>query len=135
MRPYQHKVQYYETDKMGITHHSNYIRWMEEAKMDFLEQIGWSYEKMEEEKMISPVSSVSCKYKRSTKFPQVITIQVFVEEFKGVRLKLSYEMKNDEGQVVCVGTSENCFVDEAGKIIRMEKEYPEFFEAVHRQIG
>ena len=28
---YNHTVQYYETDKMGITHHSNYIRWMEKA--------------------------------------------------------------------------------------------------------
>ena len=33
MEPYLHKVQYYETDKMGIAHHSNYIRWMEEARL------------------------------------------------------------------------------------------------------
>ena len=45
---YRHIVQYYETDKMGITHHSNYIRWMEEARVDFLEKIGWSYAKLEE---------------------------------------------------------------------------------------
>ena len=43
MEPYVHVVQYYETDKMGITHHSNYIRWMEEARIDFLRQIGWDY--------------------------------------------------------------------------------------------
>ena len=48
MKPYIHKVQYYETDKMGITHHSNYIRWMEEARVDFMEQIGWGYDKMED---------------------------------------------------------------------------------------
>lgn len=40
---YQHKVQYYETDKMGITHHSNYIRFLEEARIDFLEKIGYGY--------------------------------------------------------------------------------------------
>ena len=45
---YNHTVQYYETDKMGITHHSNYIRWMEEARVDFLKQIGWDYDKLEE---------------------------------------------------------------------------------------
>ena len=43
MKEYLHKVQYYETDMMGITHHSNYIRWMEEARIDFLSQIGWDY--------------------------------------------------------------------------------------------
>ncbi len=39
MEKYIHKVQYYETDKMGITHHSNYIRWMEEARVDFFEKV------------------------------------------------------------------------------------------------
>ena len=32
--PYRHKAQYYETDTMKIVHHSNYIRWMEEARVD-----------------------------------------------------------------------------------------------------
>ena len=45
MKNYTHSVQYYETDRMGITHHSNYIRWMEEARIDFLRQIGWKSEK------------------------------------------------------------------------------------------
>ena len=40
---YDHKVQYYETDGMGIVHHSNYIRWFEEARVDLLEQLGFGY--------------------------------------------------------------------------------------------
>ena len=44
---YIHKVNYYETDKMGVTHHSNYIRWMEEARVDFLEKAGLGYDKIE----------------------------------------------------------------------------------------
>ena len=44
---YIRKVQYHETDKMGITHHSNYIRWMEEARVNYLEQIGWPYDRLE----------------------------------------------------------------------------------------
>ena len=46
MRPYRHRVNYYETDKMGITHHANYIHWMEEARIDFLDQIGWGYDRL-----------------------------------------------------------------------------------------
>ena len=57
MRPYRHKVNYYETDKMQFTHHSNYIRFMEEARLDFMEQMGWGYDKMEEEGIASPVHS------------------------------------------------------------------------------
>ena len=78
---YQHIVQYYETDKMGITHHSNYIRWMEEARVDFLEKTGWSYAKLEEEGIVSPVTAVECKYRQSTTFPDTIDIEVLVEVF------------------------------------------------------
>lgn len=41
MSKYIHRVNYYETDKMGITHHSNYMRFMEEARMNFLSEIGY----------------------------------------------------------------------------------------------
>ena len=68
MKPYIHKVQYYETDKMGITHHSNYIRWMEEARIDFMEQMGWGYDKMENRGIISPVMGIQCDYKKTTTF-------------------------------------------------------------------
>ena len=48
MIPYRHRVNYYETDKMGVTHHANYIHWMEEARIAFLDQLGWPYDKLEE---------------------------------------------------------------------------------------
>ena len=127
---YNHTVQYYETDKMGITHHSNYIRWMEEARVDFLKQIGWDYDKLEEIGVISPVTEVSCKYKNTTTFADEIWIVVSVEECKGVRLKLLYEMKKADGTCVCVAHSEHCFVDTDGRPINLKKKYPEFYEAI-----
>ena len=68
MKEYIHSVKYYETDKMGITHHSNYVRWMEEARIDFLDQIGYSYKRLEEEGIVSPVIAIDCKYKATTTF-------------------------------------------------------------------
>ena len=49
MKPYKRRVQYYETDMMGIAHHANYIHWMEEARIDFMDQLGYSYAQMEEQ--------------------------------------------------------------------------------------
>ena len=54
IKKYTHKVQYYETDQMGIVHHSNYIRWFEEARTDFMEQMGLGYEQMEERGIVGP---------------------------------------------------------------------------------
>ncbi len=53
LRPYEHHAKYYETDQMGIIHHSNYVKWMEEARMDLMDQMGLSYKQMEEMEIIS----------------------------------------------------------------------------------
>ena len=127
---YTHVVQYYETDKMGITHHSNYIRWMEEARVDFLSQIGWDYAKLEAAGIISPVLNVSCDYKKTTTFSDKVTIRVSVQELRGVKLRLAYEMKNEEGTVVCLATSSHAFLNTDGKPIRLQQEQPGLFAAL-----
>ena len=71
-------VNYYETDKMGITHHSNYIRWMEEARTAFLNRHGCGYAWFESEGVVSPVLSVSCQYKHSSTFEDRININVSI---------------------------------------------------------
>lgn len=133
MKTYEHKVQYYETDKMGIVHHSNYIRWMEEARIDFLGQIGWAFDKIEESGIVSPVVKVDCKYLKTTTFADLIEISVKVEEFKGLKLKLKYEMKRD-GELVCKGSSEHCFMDTEGKIINVKRGCPDFYKALTENI-
>lgn len=130
VKDYTHYVQYYETDKMGITHHSNYVRWMEEARVDYLRQIGWDYARLESEGIISPVVAVSCKYKHSTTFSDTVNIKVSLEEYTGIKLKIKYVMSNSKGETVCEGTSEHCFVSAEGRIIHIKKDYPAFHETL-----
>lgn len=135
MDKYIHTVQYYETDKMGITHHSNYIRWMEEARCDLLKQVGWPYEKMEELGVISPVTAVECKYKISTTYAEKIAIRAKVEEFKGVKLKVSYTMENEAGKTVFEGKSEHCFLSTDGRPMILSKKFPDLDEVLTKAVG
>lgn len=132
MKNYLHTVHYYETDKMSITHHSNYIRWMEEARVDFLEQIGWGFEKLEAAGISSPVLAVTCNYKHATTFADRVEIRAYVKDFSGVRLTIGYEMRKAGcEEVVCSGTSEHCFLSaETGRPIRLQKDFPEFYDAL-----
>lgn len=126
MEKYIHKVQYYETDKMGIVHHSNYIRWMEEARVYFFEIIGYNYSKLEEEGIISPVVEIECNYKVPTKFEDSVEIETKIKEFKGVKLVFEYLMKNcKNGQIVAQGSSKHCFINNEGKPIILKKDFPE----------
>ncbi len=129
---YQHQVQYYETDRMGITHHSNYVRWMEEARVSFLAEHQYGYDRLEEEGIVSPVLSVSCEYKKTTTFAQTIDIAVEVKSFNGVKLVLEYVMKRED-EVVCVGESRHCFLNKEGRPLRMKKEYPAFYEMLKKE--
>ena len=127
MEPYLHHVQYYETDRMGITHHSNYIRWMEEARVAFLEELGWGYEKLENMGIVSPVTQAACEFKKPTTFSDVVEITVEVREYRGVRLLLSYRMVNERTkELVAEGTSGHCFLNTDGQVMILKKEHPEF---------
>ena len=126
MHKYLHKLHYYETDKMGITHHSNYIRWMEEARISFLDSIGYGYAKLEHDGIISPVIGIDCQYKHPTTFDDEVEITVGVQEFKGVRLVIGYTMTNAAtGKTLLTGKSMHCFTDRNGKPIILKKQYPE----------
>ena len=121
MKIYQHKTQYYETDQMGIVHHSNYIRWFEEARTDLMEQLGMGYDRMEAEGIISPVLEVNCQYKSMTRSGETVSIETRVEKYNGIRLELSYEVKNAEtGEIRAVGNSKHCFLDREGNLLSLK---------------
>ncbi|MCF0122931.1 MAG: acyl-CoA thioesterase [Ruminiclostridium sp.] len=130
MKPYTHTVCYYETDRMGITHHSNYIRWMEEARTDYLVQLGWPLEKLEEVGVVSPVTALEVKYQNTTTFADEVRIWVTLVQCTGVRLKLAYRMEKADGAPVFSGTSEHCFLDGNGRIVRLNREHPAFYQAL-----
>lgn len=135
MKNYMHKVNYYETDKMGVTHHSNYIRWMEEARIEFLTKIGYPYDKLEEMGIISPVIGIECDYKASTTFSDEVEIEVKIKEFKGVRLVIEYIMINSiTKELVLNGVSKHCFVNKDGKPVILKKSFPEFDQALKELI-
>ena len=126
MSKYIHQVNYYETDKMGITHHSNYIRFMEEARMHFLTELGFPVTRLEKAGFTSPVVSVNCEYKHPTTYSDEIEIEVCVTGYTGVRLTLSYIMKNRaSGVLVATASSAHCFVNPDGKPVAVKKYLPE----------
>ena len=132
MDPYRHLVQYYETDMMGVTHHANYIHWMEEARIAVMDRIGFPYTRMEAEGVISPVVEISCRYKKPCTFGDVISISVEVESFSGVKMVLVYDMRGSSGETVCTARSEHTFTDRSGHILRLKRVLPAFCDAIEK---
>ena len=126
-KPYIFKVRYYETDKMGIVHHSNYIRWMEEARLDYLEQLGQRVDKLEADGVISPVVSVSCNYKISCIFGDIVEIKVKLIEYTGIRYVFEYEIvRAGSGETAATGRSEHCVINKDGRPVSIKRRFPAF---------
>lgn len=123
---YQHKVQYYETDRMGITHHSNYIRFMEEARTEWMEAMGMSYDTFEKLGLTSPMLSVNCNYKKTTTYSDVIDIAIYIKDCAHLKIRVAYVM-TCRGEVICTGESSHCILDAAGRPVSLKKSYPEIY--------
>lgn len=126
IKPYQHLAKYYETDQMGIIHHSNYIRWFEEARIDYMNKIGLTYKKMEDEGIISPVLEVNCQYLNMMYFDDLATIKVSVTDYTGVRFAFKYEIYNQNNKLCTTGTSRHCFMTRDGRPVSLKRAKPEF---------
>ncbi len=128
MKGYTHKVQYYETDQMAFVHHSNYIRWFEEARIWYMEQIGAPYDAMEKDGIISPVRTVNCKYLKSVHFGETVSIDIVLKEFGNILYSFAYEVRDlKSGELRAVGESSHCFINREGKVISLKKQAPELF--------
>ena len=136
MKPYIKTAKYYETDQMGVIHHSNYIRWMEEARVDMLNQIGYPYRRFEEMGYISPVLHVDCEYKKSVKFDDEVKITIRLQEAGRVKFTLRYDIYNlSEGGVLSAsGTTTHCFLRKDGRPVLMDKEMKEFTEVMRNTL-
>ena len=128
---YKHKVHYYETDRMGVTHHSNYIRIMEEARVAYLDSIGASYASVEAEGVISPVIGVEGRFIHTTTFDDVIEVEVYIKSMTSFKLKLGYTMRCN-GEEVFEGFSLHCFLDKEGKPLLLNESYPQIAAAFSR---
>ena len=133
MNTYKHEVKYYECDRMGVTHHSNYVRFMEEARVDWLDQLGFGFEKIEAENVFSPVISISCEYKHPTTFKDIIEIDVKISKMSEMKFEFDYTMRSN-GKLVCLGHSAHCFI-ENGRPVAISKRLPDFYQSLKSYIS
>ncbi len=104
-------VRYYETDQMGIVHHSNYVRYFECGRTDMLKKIGLPIEKIEESGVMLPVVSVECRYKVPAKLGDTLRVVTSIDEVPRARLVIRNEVFNPSGQLVCEGSVVLGFID------------------------
>ena len=123
---FERKINYYETDRMGVVHHSNYIRFLEEARCAWLEQIGMPFDLLEENGITIPVLAVNCEYKYHVTFGDTLEIEPYIKEYSGVRMTVGYDVKDKKtGKTVLIVETKHCFTNKNLRPINLKKVAPE----------
>lgn len=136
IHPYERKVYYYETDKMGIMHHSNYIRIFEETRVAYLQQAGMPFEDIEAKGLMMPVLSVECKYRRPLVFDEPFAVYAKIVKFNGATLNMEYRIFSRKSRDLCAeGTSSHCFTDMDMKPVRTKHSHPEVYQLFAEYLG
>lgn len=128
---FHRRVRYYETDRMGVVHHSNYLRLLEDARMDWIGAHIMSYSRMERELgIIIPAVSASGRFKSFLHFDDPFSVSVRLVKFTGVQMFFTYEVRNsDTGELCYEGESVHCFTaGENYHPISLKRSHPELYQ-------
>ena len=131
MFTFERKANYYETDQMGIVHHSNYIRWFEEARLEMLRAMGLPYKRMEDNGILIPVLGVSCNYKHPIRFDETLVLTLRIQNYNGVRFEMAYEGAQQGDRAFELYRHFAALLhNTALKPIRMQKHFPAWHESI-----
>ncbi|MBE6202710.1 MAG: acyl-CoA thioesterase [Rikenellaceae bacterium] len=113
MKSFEHKirVEYHHTDQMGVVHHSNYVKFFEAARTEWLRAIGLTYAEMERRGVMMPIVEVNVKYKHPALYDELITVRAIVDEMPMARMTFRYEITGEDGREVATGSTTLGFID------------------------
>jgi acyl-CoA thioester hydrolase len=115
-----YRVIYGDTDQMGVVYYANYLRWFEKGRSEFLRQIDLSYKTIEEQGLHFPVTEVSCRYFRSARYDDVITIATQLTSVGRATLNFDYTISREaDGASLASGSTRHACVDADGRITRI----------------
>ena len=122
---YTRPVYTYELDGMGIVHHANYIRYFEEARLDAMRRLGYGYERLTAMETASPVMALSVQYLHPAVYPDVLSIEIRLLAYDGVRFRFGYTVVNQDGVKLLTGETAHCLTGKSGLPIRIPRQLPE----------
>ena len=120
-------VRYCETDRMGIVHHSNYLRYLEQARTEFMRAAGYAYSDAERDGILIPVVSAELHFLSPCTFEDVLEIRTSVASFKGARLVMEYVITCGE-RTILRGTTSHAMTNRELRPINIRNTCPRLYE-------
>ena len=132
---YTRRANYYETDMMGIVHHSNHIRYFEEARLFFMNNIDCNAREMENQGIIIPNVDAYARYHTPIRFDEEIEITVTLKKVTGAVMEFGYEARlKSNGKLAAEGHTKHCFVDKSFNPMSLKRKYPDYYAKLKENV-
>lgn len=126
---YKRSVQYYETDRMAIMHNSNYYRWFEEARINFMAQSPYPLQVIESMGIFLPVLASDARFLHPARFAETFFVVSWMTYYTGYKMTIEFEIVSAETREVhTTGHLKNGIIGKDGKPILLQKQFPEIHE-------
>jgi acyl-CoA thioester hydrolase len=94
------RVNYSETDQMGMVYHARHVVWLDIARTEHLRQAGYSYKELEAQGVRLVVTDLSVRYRAAIRFDDLVRVRCRVKEVASRRVIFSYHIENAETGVL-----------------------------------
>lgn len=146
------RVNYADTDQMGVVHHGNYVNWFEIARTEWMRTNGIPYSAMESKGLLLPVLNLDVHYKKSATYDVGVALYATVRKFSAIRLEFYYEARKiadtgealpkqkevntkPEGDLLATGNTAHMWLNEHWKPVRIDKKHPEIYTMLEEKLS
>lgn len=91
------RVIYGDTDRMGIVYHANYLRYLEQARVEFIRSLGFAYADLERSGVGLPVTDLCMSYHQPATYDDIVTVEVGLVKLSWARLHFAYRVTVQPG--------------------------------------
>ncbi len=125
-----YRVIYGDTDNMGVAYNANYLRWFEIGRTEMFRHLGLTYREIEERGVMLPVAEVHCKFIRSARYDDLITIETTLDTGMRSGFKFRYRILDEAGAVeIATGWTTHACLNAEGKVVRPPRFLTELIRA------
>ncbi|WP_156289155.1 acyl-CoA thioesterase [Oceanobacillus salinisoli] len=129
------EVRYQETDQMGVVYHANYLVWFEIGRTKYIENLGLSYAKMEQENVVSPVINANISFKKPVRYGEAAFVETWLEEYDGLRTVYGYHIVKGNGEIAVSGSTEHVIVrKDSFRPLSLRSSFPDWHKKYLQQV-
>jgi acyl-CoA thioester hydrolase len=125
------RVNYSETDQMGVVYHANYVVWLDVARTEHMRRTGLSYREVEARGVRLAVGEISLRYRQPARYDDLVRVRCWVRDLASRRIVFGSAVEHAEsGRLLATATTSMMVLDAAMRLARLPDDVAARLQAV-----